>query len=154
LASVKDVLTSILERLARRTHTAFLWEEALLVMDIENVASTFYLTITDGKFSTKNFVQFIKELLTGRLCTFGVKGQQADVLVCLKLCPIDMSSYRYAHLLIVDAIVFRQLVEIYVLGVHLHCLERVPKVGYRLAFAHHLVLSVTNVCHKSSFFIP
>ena len=32
---VKDVLTSILERLARRTHTAFLWEEALLVMDIE-----------------------------------------------------------------------------------------------------------------------
>ena len=23
---------------------------------------------------------------------------------------------------------------------------RVPKVGYRLAFAHHLVLSVTNVC--------
>lgn len=48
LASVKDVLTSILERLTRRTHTAFLWEEALLVMDIENVASTFYLTITDG----------------------------------------------------------------------------------------------------------
>ena len=44
LASVKDVLTSILERLTRRTHTAFLWEEALLVMDIENVASTFYLT--------------------------------------------------------------------------------------------------------------
>ena len=65
-----------------------------------------------------------------------------------------MSSYRYAHLLIVDAIVFRQLVEIYVLGVHLHCLERVPKVGYRLAFAHHLVLSVTNVCHKSSFLFP
>ena len=76
LASVKDVLTSILERLARRTHTAFLWEEALLVMDIENVASTFYLTITDGKFSTKNFVQFIKELLTGRPCTLVSKDNK------------------------------------------------------------------------------
>lgn len=147
------VFANILKASARRTYATHLWKEVTFVMNEEDVASTFHLSVTDGKFTTKCLVQLLKEQVARSPCALCVEGKHSTILVVLKLRPIDVSSDGNTTLLIVDAIVLRQLVEINVCGVHVHCLKRVPKVGHRLACPSHLVLCVANIAHNSKIFI-
>lgn len=145
------ILANILKASARRTYATLLWEEAALIVNEENVASTVHLSVTDGKFTTKSLVQLLKEQVARCPCTLCVEGKHSTILVILKFCPIDVSSDGNATLLIVDTIVLSQLAEIDVSRVHVHCLKRVPKVGQRLACPSHLVLCVANIAHNSKF---
>ena len=85
---VIHIFTNIFKVATRRTYTTLFWKETSFVVDIKYLTSTFYLTVTYRKFIAKNLVQFIKEQVASRPCTFGVKRQQPSILVILELCPV------------------------------------------------------------------
>ena len=89
---VIHVFANVVEVAARGTDATLLGKEVSFIMHMEYFASTFYLTITYGKFVAQHLVQFVEEQVAGRPCAFGVERQQTSVLVILKLSPIDLST--------------------------------------------------------------
>lgn len=104
-------------------------------MHIIDVASTFRLSVTDAEFIMQGMVDFLEKFRTGTSGTLCLKRQQIVIvfLVCLEISPIDMTSDADTFLLVVDAVLLCQLVEPYVLAVHLHLLEYIPQVVHCLA---------------------